>query len=175
MTYAGISLLITCYGLSKRTPIACQEIGEREVQRGSRARGPGYWHTDEVSLPAFAVSLPRLSLCRMPYIARQVFLSVMIHYLFYLMVVTFADPGVIQALGVRQEIGTMDHPVYNCNTTTSLVYPYSLSQVTPLLHTRFPPKESPKSPFKSRILPNGDLKIWKNPYLCLASEDPELR
>jgi len=111
----------------------------------------------------------------MPYIARQVFLSVMIHYLFYLMVVTFADPGVIQALGVRQEIGTMDHPVYNCNTTTSLVYPYSLSQVTPLLHTRFPPKESPKSPFKSRILPNGDLKIWKNPYLCLASEDPELR
>lgn len=129
-----------------------------------------------------------------------------VHYAFYLAVVTCADPGIIKALGVRQEVensgprrcvwwplltghhvgggvflwlgfqvGTMDHPIYNCNATTALVYPYGLSQWTHHLHSRYPAHESPKSPFKSKILPNGDLKIWKSPYLCIESDNPELR
>ena len=95
---------------------------------------------------------------------------------------------------LERQVGTMDHPVYNCNVTTALVYPYGLSQWTHLLarcalaprspcsdlrsasvRSRYPERESPKSPFKSRVLPSGDLKIWKSPYLCIDSADPELR
>jgi len=78
-------------------------------------------------------------------------------------------------VGVRQEIGTMSHPVHNCNKTSALEYPYGLSMVTPFFSHTFSTEEPRKSPYKSRILPNGDLKIWKSPYLCIASDDPELR
>ena len=47
MTYAGVCLLITCYGLQKRTPHDMRERGEREIQRGRRRAGGGYWHVDE--------------------------------------------------------------------------------------------------------------------------------
>jgi len=101
------------YGLSKRVPLDMKEKGEREVHLGHKKRGSGYWHVDEV------------------------FVAVLIHYAFYFMVVTFADPAVIRSVGVRQEVGTMAHPVFNCNITTALTYPYGLSQWTPLMSNRF--------------------------------------
>ena len=149
--YASLCLIMTCYGLSKRTPVDMKESGEREIHRGHKKRGKGYWHVDEV------------------------FLICLVHYSFYFLVVTFADPSIIRSVGVRQEVGTMTHPTFNCNKTTALTYPYGLSQWTPFLADRYEAYESPKDAFKSKILPNGDLKIWKNPYLCIESDKDELK
>jgi len=148
--YATLCLIIVIYGIMHRTPHDLKERGEREIHRAHKRKGRGHWHIDEV------------------------YLIVVAHFGFYLMVVTFADPSIIRAVGVRQEIGTMNHPTFNCNKTSSLTYPYSLSMWTQHLHQYYPETELRKSPFKSKILPNGDLKIWKSPYLCIASQEDDL-
>jgi hypothetical protein len=71
-------LCITVYGLVHCRARNEVEVGEREVQMGDKKKSHGYWHVDEV------------------------WLTVFIHYLFYILIVTFSDPTTVRANGMKQ-------------------------------------------------------------------------
>ena len=76
----GLYASVMLYALLRAHPVKLKEEGQREVTRGSRKRGPGRWHVDEV------------------------FLAVLVHYIFYSVLVVVADPGDVRATGLHQSI-----------------------------------------------------------------------
>jgi hypothetical protein len=73
-----------------------------------------------------------------------------------------------------KEIGTMNDTKFNCNATSELVYPYSLSPIKYLPDGVVTPENTfMKGNYKSKMLPSGDLRVWKQTYLCIDHEDEE--
>jgi hypothetical protein len=70
------------WGLMRATPTHAFEVGQQEIKRGKKRRGPGTWHVDEC------------------------WAAVMLHYIFYILIVTTSNPEAIRATGLHQPVAT---------------------------------------------------------------------
>ena len=71
---------ITFWGILRARPNNLREIGEREVKRHAKQRGPGKWHVDET------------------------YIAVIFHYMFYICIVIFSNPQNVRATGLHQHV-----------------------------------------------------------------------
>jgi hypothetical protein len=129
-TLGGIYATVMFYGVNHAKPINLLEQGEREERKGSKKFGQGRWYYDEIVL------------------------AVLIHYIFYALLVAFANPKDYQVYGLHQEMGSLpgSGDEFDCSQTREVTYPYPF---TPAAFPAF---------LQSNWFQN--VTVSKRPYLC---------
>ena len=126
----AIYCTVMFYGVNHSRPVNVLEQGERETRKGSKKFGNGRWYIDEIVL------------------------AVLVHFIFYSLLVVFANPSTYQVYGLHQELGSLRGSVdeFDCAQTREVTYPY------PFTPAAFPP-------FLRRDW-FQNVTVSKRPYIC---------